>query len=145
MKKRTFRSFVFLAISLSLCCIAPVRAQATSPSGYTLIGTIRSRDFVGAVITVSNNEQLFYRLGETLPDGSKVVKVQSDSVLLKGSDGIVYQMYIVQGNKNISAVLPYSSSDPFAGKVMTPAAERPPNAYEKRHQKRLGTRSSDDE
>ncbi len=137
----TFSTLVFF---LSLCFFNTADAQATNQSGYSLVGTIQSRNFSGAVITVAKGEQSFYRLGDKLPDGSQIVKVRADTILLKVADGSTYEMYILHETK-VTAALPFSPLDPFAGKVWTPPEKRPLSAYEKRRQKRLGTRSSDDE
>ena len=137
----TFSTFVFF---LLFCFFNTADAQVTSQSGYSLIGTIQSRGFSGAVIGVAKGEQSFYRLGDKLPDGSQIVKVSEDTILLKGTDGSTYEMYVLHETK-VTAALPYSTSDPYAGKVWTPPAERPLSAYEKRRQKRLGTHSSDDD
>lgn len=136
-----FSTFVFF---LSFCFFNTADAQVTNQSGYSLIGTIQSQDFSGAVINVAKGEQSFYRLGDKLPDGSQIVKVRTDTILLKAADGSTYEMYVLHETR-VTAALPYSPLDPFAGKVRTPPEERRLSAYERRRQNRLGTRSSDDE
>ncbi len=69
-------------------------AAAPASGGYSLIGTIQSQDFSGAVIRSGSSDQT-YRLGEKLPDGSQIIKVQSDSILLKDADGMTYEMFIL--------------------------------------------------
>lgn len=73
---------------------------APSPSTYRLIGTVESGAFAGAVLDdAAAGAQAFYRLRETLPDGSRIVKVQSDSISVKRSDGMVYELYIIHDMK----------------------------------------------
>ena len=67
--------------------------QASDPSGYRLIGTMEGAPLAGAVISDSTGTQTFYRLHELLPDGSQVIKVRSDSISLKRSDGTSYDLY----------------------------------------------------
>ncbi|HYA88350.1 MAG TPA: hypothetical protein VEI57_14945 [Nitrospirota bacterium] len=79
---------------LPLYLIDQVHGQAAVPSGYNLIGTIRSGDFSGAVIKVEKGEQSFFRLFEKLPDGSQLVQVRDDSISIKGTDDTLYDMFI---------------------------------------------------
>jgi len=149
MRNKTARSLVLINLVitlslLSLCLSDRVHAQVAAPSGYSLVGTIQSQNFIGAVIIVTKGEQSLFRLFDKLPDGSQIIKVRPDSISLKGEDGTTFNMYIAHEMKTVASV-PYSTSDPFAGKVWNPAAERPVSAYEKRHQIRRGTQSSDGE
>ena len=66
---------------------------------YRLIGTIQSGAFAGAVLDDTAGLQTFYRLHERLPDGSQVVKVQSDSISIKRSDGSSYDLVIIHDSK----------------------------------------------
>ncbi len=100
-------------IFLSICLIGTVDAEGPGQSGYSLVGTIQSGDFTGAVISVSKNEQTFFRVGEKLPDGSKIVKVMPDNITLKGADGTLYNMYISHETVAGSAVSP-ASADSYA-------------------------------
>jgi hypothetical protein len=94
--KKKPRIILFFAILLvvSLSLVSQVNAEAAAQSGYSLIGTIRSGDFSGAVIIVEKGEQSFFRLHEKLPDGSQIVKVRDDSISIKEADGTLYDMYI---------------------------------------------------
>ena len=123
-------------------------AQAAAPSsGLSLIGTIRSDDFAGAVIR-AGNEQTFYRLGDKLPDGSQIIKVRPDTILLKGSDGMTYEMYILHETKSVGAVAQAQNEpSPTAQQTMPQTIQRNPgehvmNAYERRRLKRLGIRGN---
>jgi hypothetical protein len=97
-------------------------AQAPASSGLSLIGTIISKSFEGAVIKDSKGEQAVYRLHEKLPDGSQLVGVAGDSVMIKGSDGAQYDLYISH-EKTASAALPATSIAPVN---VTPAPSQPP-------------------
>lgn len=88
-------SIIFFTLSLD--------AEAANPSSYSLIGTIISRGFVGAVINDTNGEQSFYRLHEVLPDGMQIVEVRSDSISLKGESGTRYDIYINHDIKTVGA------------------------------------------
>jgi hypothetical protein len=91
------RALVLLVILLTVLFLpAEARAQAASPSGYRLIGTTTGKDFTGAVIDDGVNGQAFYRLRERLPDGSQVVKVGDGKVSIKGSDGVLYELFKIR-------------------------------------------------
>jgi len=138
---------LIILFSFAFFCPLPANAQMAN-STFSLIGTIQGEHVSGAVLQDNTGEQTFYQLFEKLPDGSQVVKVRPDSILLKGSDGINYEMFIVHGTKPagaVGAVRPSSAADPYAGAVRKAPEERPASAYERRRQKRLGNRSSDDE
>lgn len=86
---------------------APVAEAYTA---YTLIGTIEGEYFSGAVLADATNLQAFYRLGQKLPDGSRIVKVKRDSVTLKRTDGSTVDIQIVDDTKivNIARAAPGS-------------------------------------
>jgi hypothetical protein len=81
--------------------VAPGTSEpAAAPSAYRLIGTVEGGAFAGAVLDdAAAGAQTFYRLRETLPDGSQIVKVRSDSISVKQSDGMVYELYIIHDMK----------------------------------------------
>ena len=91
----TFTASVILAALLILSSTG--ECQTPTPSDSYLVGTIISKMFVGAVIKDAKGEQLFYRIHETLPDGSRIIKVADDHISLKGPDGALYTMFIMQG------------------------------------------------
>ena len=134
-----FMVFVFTTLFFSVA----FAAQGTGPQGYRLIGSIQSRNFIGAVLSDAKGLQVVYRLGEKLPDGSQIVAIRPGSISLKGADGASYDIYISHEMKSIAAV-PFSPFDPFAGKKSTPG-KRPPSAYEKRYQKRHGRKNPEEE
>lgn len=84
--------------------------QASGPSVYRLIGTIEGTALAGAVIGDAAGSQFFYRLYERLPDGSQVVRVQSDSISLKRSDGTSYDLYIHGSNSSAQQAMPSVSA-----------------------------------
>ena len=100
--------------------------EAVAPSAYRLIGTIEGKDIAGAVLIDSAGSQTFFRLHETAPDGSQIVAVESDSVLLKRPDGTRYALYI---NHDMAAASLSSSSGSYRGPAAAaapgPAAFRP--------------------
>jgi hypothetical protein len=71
--------------------------QTPTPSGTYLVGTVISKMFTGAVINDEKGDQSFYRIHETLPDGSQIIKVTDDHISLKGPDGSFSAMFIKQG------------------------------------------------
>jgi hypothetical protein len=83
-----------LVFTLALFFTDMVDAQTAGPQAARLIGTIQSEKFTGAVFSDSKGEQTFYRVFDTLPDGSQIVAVRSESISLKGTNGISYDMYI---------------------------------------------------
>jgi hypothetical protein len=94
-----------LFVSLDLCIHDQAGAQPPSPgpavasSDLRLVGTVQSNTFSGAVLSDASGTQLFYRLHERLPDESQIVKVQSDSILLKRTDGMLYELFVTQETK----------------------------------------------
>ena len=89
------------------------RTSAASPgaaeaAAYTLIGTAEGETFAGAVLQDATNVQAFYRLGQSLPDGSRLVNVKRDRVSLKRPDGVVAEIQIVDDTKivNVAKAVP---------------------------------------
>src|SRR5574337_1162193 len=70
-----------------------VNAQASS---YRLVGIVRGRDFTGAVLDDGKGGQILYQKGEQLPDGSRIAKVQKESVTISRSDGTSYDLFLPQ-------------------------------------------------
>jgi hypothetical protein len=80
--------------------------SGAAESTYSLVGTVESKGFTGAVIITPDGKQSFYQLRETLPDGAQLVQVHSDSVSLKGSDGSRYEIFITAAGKLQSTAAP---------------------------------------
>lgn len=70
-------------------------SPTAAPTAYRLIGTIVGEFFSGAVLDDGANQQIFYRLDEKFPDGSRIVKVMRDQVSLKLSDGTITELKVV--------------------------------------------------
>jgi len=108
-----------LVFTLLLFSVDTMDAQPIGPQAYRLIGTIQSEHFIGAVFSDPKGEQTFYRIFDALPDGSRIVAVRSDSISLKGTNGMSYDMYIAHDMikspvANIAApVQPDVPVDPF--------------------------------
>ena len=101
---------------------APVAAQPASPSGLRLVGTVESATFSGAVLDDGKGIQTFYGLLDALPDGSRIIKVRSDSILLKQSDGSLYDLFIIGGTRQ--AVTARSPDDETSRTDVNPSTEQ---------------------
>lgn len=86
--------------------ISPSAAATPSPSSPRLVGTVESGPFSGAVFDDGTGVQTFYRLHEKLPDGSAVVKVRSDSILIRKEDGLLYEMFTSGSANSAATALP---------------------------------------
>ncbi len=148
-KKETASALVLLSffiISWFFIISTTGDAQEAAQSGYGLIGTIQSGDLTGAVIAVTKGEQSFFRKFEKLPDGSQIVGVHPDSIVLKGPDGTTFEMYVLHDTKTVASVQPAqpvqsvqptTRVDPYAqGSIRSAPGERPLSSYEKRHGRR---------
>ncbi len=81
---------------------APAAVQSVS---YKLIGTVEGEQFAGAVLEDSSG-QAFYRMNQKLPDGSAIVQVMRDKVLIKRADGSTVPVEIVDDTKIVSMQKP---------------------------------------
>ncbi len=99
-------------------------AEPSASSALRLIGTIEGpQAFAGAVLVDSTGNQTFYRLKETLPDGSRIVKVESDSISLKHSDGTTSELYIIHDLKPSPTQPRPASAPPPAATPAVPSPE----------------------
>ena len=78
---------------------APPAVPASTPSSFRLVGTVESKTLSGAVLVDPTGLQSFYHLQEKLPDESRIIRVRSDSILLKRTDGALYELFITQDSK----------------------------------------------
>ena len=137
--EKTFAMPLLLALLLSSVLFlvdttGAQTAQGLDPSSYRLIGTIMANGLMGAVLVDAKGEQKFYRLHEQLQDGSQVVGVQSDSILLQRSDGTVYEIFIAHDTKT---GVPQASPPTNAVSVTPEAApERPVRKGSQEHKRR---------
>jgi type II secretory pathway component PulC len=125
-EKETVHNLVLITILISsmLFFVDTVDAQVAAP-GYRLMGTVEGKTFKGAVLADSTGVQSFYSLNEKLPDGSQLVKVRSDSILLRGADGTSYDVYISQDAKTVASIKPVVPADPYApGTIRNTDAEQ---------------------
>jgi hypothetical protein len=79
------------------------------PFDYTasrLVGAMKVGE--GSVVVFENakGEQTFYRMGETFPDGAKIVAVNTNSIIVKRPDGSKVEYFVSPG----SAVKPGAAS-----------------------------------
>ena len=127
-----FSAAVVLLITSGMSDAQPAGSQTPK-----LIGTVEGGGFVGAVISDAKGEQNFYRLKEKLPDGSQIVKVRPDSILLMGADGTSYDMYIAHETSAAAPPAnPAVSANPRRPEVLPYAPlERIPNSHGKRRQR----------
>jgi hypothetical protein len=129
---------LLIIISLAFFLCRPAKALAAIESGYGLIGTIESRNFTGAVIRV-DNEQQFFRLGDKLPDGSRIVEVGADTILVKATDGTTHEMFVVHEVRAASPYNPYATGREI---IRTPG-KHVIDSYARKLQSRLGDRFND--
>lgn len=105
--------------------IPPAAPAAASSSGLTLIGTIRSASFSGAVFSDSAGMQSFFRLYDQLPEGYRLVQISSKSILIKNADGLQYELFISQDIKTAGqTVPPPTSMEPVKQEEVAPRARR---------------------
>jgi len=78
-----------------LCCfsLSTPMTPTTGPQVLRLIGRYRA-GILPALFSAMKKASSLFRVFATLPDGSQIVKVRSDSIALKGADGTSYDMYI---------------------------------------------------
>jgi len=84
----------------------PSSAPAAAISSvYKLIGTIEGESFAGAVLEDTSG-QVFYRIHQKLPDGSRIVKVLRDRVSIKREDGGITDLQVVDDTKIVNISKP---------------------------------------
>lgn len=120
-----------LVFALVLFFVDTMNAQPVSPQASRLIGTIQSVNFIGAVFSDSKGEQTFFRVFDTLPDGSQITAVRADSIVLKGADGTSYEMYIAHDRiisppaRTVAPLPSDTPPDPYApGAIRRPDSEQ---------------------
>src|SRR5512139_569604 len=77
-------------------------AAAVESSAYVLIGTVEGEQFAGAVLEDAAKVQAFYRIDQKLPDGSQLVKVKRDRVVIRRPDGGTFEVQIVDDTKIVN-------------------------------------------
>jgi general secretion pathway protein C len=83
----------------------PSGGPAVESSVYRLIGTIEGDRFSGAVLEDASG-QAFYRIDQKLPDGSQIIKVQRDKIILRRADGSTTEIQVVDDTKIVNIARP---------------------------------------
>ncbi|HSB34715.1 MAG TPA: hypothetical protein VLG39_09680 [Nitrospirota bacterium] len=138
MIKKTFSMPLLPALLLStafflVSTAGAQQAQGLDPSAYRLVGTIMADGLIGAVLVDAKGEQTFYRLHDQLQDGSKLVGVHSDSILVERGDKTVYEIFIAHDTKS---AVPQAGPPPSAGRVVPEAASEGADRKEPQRQRR---------
>jgi general secretion pathway protein C len=81
---------------------------AVSSSVYRLIGTIEGVSFSGAVLEDASG-QAFYRINQKLPDGSQIIKVQRDKIVLQRADSSTTEIQVVDDTKIVNVARPVAT------------------------------------
>ena len=93
-------------------------APAPPPASYRLIGTLESGGFTGAVLDDGTGVQTFYRVGQKLPDESRITQVWPDRVLIKRPDGSVVELFTSDDGKS-----PARRAVPADGTTVSPPVD----------------------
>ncbi|HUI46537.1 MAG TPA: type II secretion system protein GspC [Nitrospirota bacterium] len=72
---------------------------------YKLIGTVEGEAFAGAVLE-DKSGQAFYRINQKLPDGSDLIKIMRDKVIIRRSDGATVNLEVVDDTKIVAVQQP---------------------------------------
>jgi general secretion pathway protein C len=81
---------------------------AVESSMYRLIGTIEGASFSGAVLEDASG-QAFYRINQKLPDGSQIIKVQRDKIVLRRADSSTTEIQVVDDTKIVNVSRPVAT------------------------------------
>ena len=81
---------------------------AVESSVYRLIGTIEGASFSGAVLEDASG-QAFYRINQKLPDGSQIIKVQRDKIVLRRADSSTTEIQVVDDTKIVNVSKPVAT------------------------------------
>ena len=80
---------------------------ASQPSSvYRLIGTVEGEMFSGAVLQDEEGTQNFYRIRTKLPDGSRIVKVRRDTIILKKPGGERVELKVIDDTEIVKVPKP---------------------------------------
>ncbi len=96
---------------------APSEGPAAAPAAsYKLIGTVEGESFAGAVLEDAGG-QAFYRIGQKMPDGSMLGKVQRSRVTIKRAEGGTYDIEVADDTKIVPVAKPGAGNDAGVKKV----------------------------
>lgn len=77
---------------------------------------MKNSESSAVVFENTKKEQFFYRVGETFSDGSKIISVNDNSIMVRLSDGSYLECFVTQGAAK------YAGTGSFAN---TPASDKP--------------------
>ena len=100
--------------------------QAASSAGSRLVGTVEGGPFSGAVFDDGTGVQVFYRLHDQLPDGSRLLKVRSKSIVVKKTDGALYEIFTTTGANSTVTAMPSPSVTPSEPRESMPNSATKP-------------------
>jgi len=123
-KKLTLPFLCTLCIVSVLVFTDRAGAQSPSPSVFRLVGTVEGGPFSGAVIDDGTGVQAFYRLHAQLPDGSQLLKVQRNSIIVKRDDGIRYEIFITKGANSAITAMPSQGVTTASPNMSAPDPEK---------------------
>lgn len=86
----------------------PSSSPTVESSVYRLIGTIEGDSFSGAVLEDASG-QAFYRINQKLSDGSQIIKVQRDKIILRRTDGSTTELQVVDDTKIVNVSKPVAN------------------------------------
>jgi hypothetical protein len=87
---------------------AALREAGPDYSAGKLVGTMRSGSLSGAVFENASGEQKFYRKGVTFSDGSRIVSVDSESIVVRTPEGSSVEYLVTRGTSGRSGTAPAS-------------------------------------
>ncbi len=80
-------------------------AAAVPTVDYKLIGTVEGDVFAGAVLE-DKSGQAFYKINQKLPDGSAMVQIMHDKVVIRRSDGATVNLEVTDDTKIVAVQQP---------------------------------------
>ena len=98
---------------------AALRETGPDYSAGKLVGTMRSSGLSGAVFENTSGEQKFYRKGVTFSDGSRIVAVYSESIVVRMPEGSSVEYLVTRGTAGTAGTVG------TVGAVGTAPASRP--------------------
>ena len=95
--------------------VSGVRETGPEYSASKLVGTMNSGNLSGAVFENASGEQKFYRKNVTFSDGSRIIAVSSESIVVRTPEGSFAEYLVTRGTAGRSVNVP-----------LTPSAVEPP-------------------
>lgn len=91
---------------------ASVPMHETGPvySADKLVGTMNSGNLSGAVFENASGEQKFYRKNVTFSDGSRIIAVSSESIVVRTPEGSSLEYLVTRGTAGRSVNMPLAPS-----------------------------------